>query len=61
MLMCDTEHEQCVFRIITLKSDDPADNTMPICCVINKDYLCMHGGISPAITLLADIEKIDRF
>ena len=34
---------------------------MPLCADVNGDYLCMHGGISPEMDTLADINKIDRF
>lgn len=34
---------------------------MPIAADVNSDYLCMHGGISPELNSLEDINKIDRF
>jgi serine/threonine-protein phosphatase 2B catalytic subunit len=34
---------------------------MPIAADVNGDYLCMHGGISPHLKLISDIEKINRF
>ena len=35
---------------------------MPLACVVNNDYLCVHGGISPELTHFEDINrKIDRF
>jgi serine/threonine-protein phosphatase 2B catalytic subunit len=34
---------------------------MPLACVVNNDYLCMHGGISPALTDAEEINKINRF
>ena len=34
---------------------------MPLAAVVNNDYLCMHGGISPALTDLDQLSKIDRF
>ena len=34
---------------------------MPISADVNGDYLCMHGGISPQLKNLEDINKIDRF
>ena len=30
-------------------------------CDVNGDYLCMHGGISPDLKSVEDINKIDRF
>ncbi len=34
---------------------------MPIAADVNGDYLCMHGGISPDLNSVDDINKIDRF
>jgi serine/threonine-protein phosphatase 2B catalytic subunit len=35
---------------------------MPIAAVVNNDYLCVHGGISPDLVNIEDInKKVDRF
>ena len=34
---------------------------MPIAAHINGKYLCVHGGISPELTTLDTINKVDRF
>jgi len=34
---------------------------MPLACVINGKFLALHGGISPELKTLDDINKIDRF
>mmetsp|Transcript_47963 Transcript_47963/g.63488 ORF Transcript_47963/g.63488 Transcript_47963/m.63488 type:complete len:98 (+) Transcript_47963:682-975(+) len=34
---------------------------MPLVAVIGGDYLCIHGGISPAFKTMASLEKINRF
>jgi serine/threonine-protein phosphatase 2B catalytic subunit len=34
---------------------------MPLCATVNKEYVCMHGGISPQMTTLDEINNIDRF
>jgi len=34
---------------------------MPIAADVNGDYLCMHGGISPEMKTLDDINKVNRF
>ena len=34
---------------------------MPLVADVNGDYLCMHGGISPELNSVDDINKIDRF
>ena len=34
---------------------------MPLVAIIGGDYLCIHGGISPAFKTLASVEKLNRF
>ena len=34
---------------------------MPIAADVNGDYLCMHGGISPEMHSLEDINTVNRF
>jgi serine/threonine-protein phosphatase 2B catalytic subunit len=34
---------------------------MPLAATVNNDYLCMHGGISPSLTDLDQLNKINRF
>lgn len=34
---------------------------LPIAADVNGDYLCMHGGISPELDTVEDINKINRF
>lgn len=36
-------------------------NALPLCAVIDRQFLCIHGGISPDFQTIDDIMKIDRF
>ena len=36
-------------------------DALPISALVDSHFLCMHGGISPDIRTLADIENLDRF
>jgi serine/threonine-protein phosphatase 2B catalytic subunit len=36
--------------------------SMPIAAIVNKDYLCVHGGISPEMVTVEEInKKVERF
>ncbi len=38
-----------------------AFEALPLAAVVNNDYLCMHGGISPQLNDAEEINKINRF
>jgi protein phosphatase len=33
---------------------------MPLACLIDGNVLCLHGGIGPSVSTIADIRRIDR-
>lgn len=35
--------------------------SMPLAAEVNADYLCVHGGISPHLNTIEDINGINRF
>lgn len=33
---------------------------MPLSCIVNNKFLALHGGISPELKTIKDLERIDR-
>jgi serine/threonine-protein phosphatase 2B catalytic subunit len=36
-------------------------DALPIACVIDEKYLAMHGGISPNLNSIQEINLLNRF
>jgi len=61
--------ENFTFRqeVIDLYDEELYENFMevfdalPLACVIDEKYLAMHGGISPDLHQVEEINRLDRF
>lgn len=36
-------------------------NALPLAAIMNKQFFCVHGGLSPDLRLLDDLVRLDRF
>lgn len=55
--------EECLYKYdeATYEAIMDTFDTLPLAAVVNKKFMCMHGGLSPDFETVEDINKIDRF
>lgn len=53
---CISKYDEEVYQLIMASFD-----AMPLSCLVSEKYLCMHGGISPELKKMDQINKIKRF
>jgi len=58
-----TFKEECCHKYDNSVYDSIMDvfDALPLCAVFNKQFFCVHGGISPHIDRISEIANINRF
>ena len=55
-LECVEKYDQEIYKLFLDLFD-----ALPIAAIVNGKFIAMHGGISPALKTVADLNKLDRF
>jgi serine/threonine-protein phosphatase 2B catalytic subunit len=55
--------EECIYKYDTSTYESLMDtfDALPLVAIMNKQFFCTHGGLSPNIESMEDIYAIDRF
>ncbi|PVU88649.1 hypothetical protein BB559_004477 [Furculomyces boomerangus] len=55
-LECTHKYSKKIYSLAT-----ESFKSLPLACIVNRQFLCLHGGIGPSIQTIEDIKSIYRF
>jgi serine/threonine-protein phosphatase 2B catalytic subunit len=53
---CDVKYDEEIYERVMESFD-----SLPLACLINEKFIAVHGGISPDVRKISEINKINRF
>ena len=52
---------ECKYDLTVYNAFMEAFDALPLACVINGKFLAIHGGLSPDLVSLKQVDRLDRF